>query len=921
MRDRLEVRRRVAAALEDFDNGRMPVTVIVGVPGVGKTTVLLDSIAGVKAATVVRARATVMGRDLPFGVIQQLFGPLVAADPSHPAFTGPGGPIAELVTTGVASADAAGLAFSLRWAFARLADDGVVAISIDDLQWIDDPSLRLITSVVPLLAGVKVSVAATIRSGEELEQSRLADLIALAATMELGPLGVDGVEDMIGDRALNPFEVHARTGGVPFYVESVIEDYDRGGSASASRKVAFSITSRLAHLSDDHAKVTRALAILEADATHATLAALSGVPADAVPGVMRDLESAAIATSDPRPGVVHPIVGEAILEAMGDSLVAQYHDHAAVVLEELGLPAASVATHLLHGTRTRSAERVRHLVSYGSTLASSPSGAHAVPYLRAALDDMPQLDPQRAEVLRTYARVAFAAGDLEAAAAAHRERASLLTDPVDIALALADQGDALGPLGRHEQARDLYERGLAAVEGSSTRARSEVHTELLARMVSSELVSDPRVASRVDDARARLASLASSPLTLADARLVSALGVEHTLAAVDPDWPVEELTTRALEAWPRDTPGFADDPTTYMLSGVLNHLDRFDEGVALLSDAAVDGRRTRHVLTEATALYCRGAMLTMAGRIQRARGDLEGAVGTVQFGWSHFRESAEFLLVRCHLWSGDIAGAREVVDSIGTSPAPPLLRSLRHLSRAELMIADQQYAAALDEAYASRDLQSTGIPATAMGWEAVAFDALMAAGDVDQALRMAQDELASVTAARSSARPRAQALLRIAMASQARPDALATARAALAATLPRRRRDLALARRTLAAALVADGGADAQREAQTLLIDAMQYAREERLTPMVADLTRRLAGLGVAMPASTHEQRLSELSSAEYRVAALAAEGLSNRDIAARLFVTVKTVEFHMSRVFRKLGITSRTAIAEAFALDESSAA
>src|SRR4051812_2323490 len=56
------------------------------------------------------------------------------------------------------------------------------------------------------------------------------------------------------------------------------------------------------------------------------------------------------------------------------------------------------------------------------------------------------------------------------------------------------------------------------------------------------------------------------------------------------------------------------------------------------------------------------------------------------------------------------------------------------------------------------------------------------------------------------------------------------------------------------------------------------------------------------------------LTASEDRVAALAAEGLSNREIAQRQFVTVKAVEWHLGNVYRKLDIGSREELAEALA-------
>jgi DNA-binding CsgD family transcriptional regulator len=59
------------------------------------------------------------------------------------------------------------------------------------------------------------------------------------------------------------------------------------------------------------------------------------------------------------------------------------------------------------------------------------------------------------------------------------------------------------------------------------------------------------------------------------------------------------------------------------------------------------------------------------------------------------------------------------------------------------------------------------------------------------------------------------------------------------------------------------------------------------------------------------------LTPSERRIAAMAAEGLSNREIAQALFVTPRTVEMHLSSAFRKLGISSRTQLPAALAAAE----
>ena len=67
--------------------------------------------------------------------------------------------------------------------------------------------------------------------------------------------------------------------------------------------------------------------------------------------------------------------------------------------------------------------------------------------------------------------------------------------------------------------------------------------------------------------------------------------------------------------------------------------------------------------------------------------------------------------------------------------------------------------------------------------------------------------------------------------------------------------------------------------------------------------------------APTRSSGPGALTPSERRIAALAADGLTNRDIAQQLFVTPKTVEVHLSAVYRKLGIASRRALGSALAV------
>lgn len=110
----------------------------------------------------------------------------------------------------------------------------------------------------------------------------------------------------------------------------------------------------------------------------------------------------------------------------------------------------------------------------------------------------------------------------------------------------------------------------------------------------------------------------------------------------------------------------------------------------------------------------------------------------------------------------------------------------------------------------------------------------------------------------------------------------------------------------LAGLLLLDGAVE---EATTMLRTVEIYAGRQNLWPLQSRVRRLLERMGET-PRRMEAEALAILTVAERRVALLALDGLTNRDIAALLAVSVKAVEAHLSKVYRKLGISSRGALA-----------
>ncbi|MFZ1879113.1 MAG: LuxR C-terminal-related transcriptional regulator, partial [Gaiellaceae bacterium] len=107
--------------------------------------------------------------------------------------------------------------------------------------------------------------------------------------------------------------------------------------------------------------------------------------------------------------------------------------------------------------------------------------------------------------------------------------------------------------------------------------------------------------------------------------------------------------------------------------------------------------------------------------------------------------------------------------------------------------------------------------------------------------------------------------------------------------------------------------ANRRTEARERLRQGVEIAHRIGALALIEQANNQLAATG-ARPRKLVQTGLETLTASERRVAQLAAEDMSNKEIAQALFVTVKTVEVHLSSVYRKLEITSRRQLASELA-------
>lgn len=274
-------------------------------------------------------------------------------------------------------------------------------------------------------------------------------------------------------------------------------------------------------------------------------------------------------------------------------------------------------------------------------------------------------------------------------------------------------------------------------------------------------------------------------------------------------------------------------------------------------------------------------------------------------------------LVECRLARGELAEAMVLGDELAPylqhdadAEADALPSALAHQARGDLAAALGDVDLALQH-YSRAGLLAPDAPPERLPWRCGAALAHLRGGDARTASTLAREQ---VDLAQASGSPYAMATaLRTlaAVAIDTGPDRiqhLLRARAVLSGN--RADRLAAQIDTDLAGLLLLTHASDAEQRALALLRSAEEHAGRQELWPLQGRVRRLLDRLG-QQPRKVETEAMAALTASERRVARMAADGLTNRQIAQELVVTVKAVEWHLSHVYRKLGIGSRTLLAE----------
>lgn len=911
----------VRELIVDAAAGNARIAVVEGPAGIGKSGLL--AALRVEAAAgdfrVLSARGTDLERAFPFGVVRQLFEPLVAsgagerwlvdaASAAAPVFRAPD------VDDGAGQQDVSFAALhGLYWLTLNLAADGPLALVVDDLHWADVPSLRFLSYLAHRLEGVPLLVALGIRTAEPgTDAALLAELVAdpLSTHVRPGPLTVAAVDELVRERLGEPpapafsKACHEATGGNPLLLHELLKTLAGEGVQPVakqarlvrelgSRAISRTVLMRLARLSQDAVGVARSVAVLGEGADIRAIAEVGEIDPARVATATRELTRAEILRPDVRLEFVHPLVRDAVYGDLAAGERELLHARAVAALRRVDAPIEQIASHWLILPRRGDPEVAAALREAAGMAHGRGAPDGAVAYLSRALEE-PLSDGDRAHVLL---ELGLAAAELQLDEASDWLRAAYeaLTDPVERARAAAVLARQLCVAGRAPEAAEAVRTALAELPDDADDERRRLEAmELFAVAFGAPA---PAFGDRLEELRAGIgegAWVLESQVTLYEALLCR---------------PAVECVPRARAAIEEGSILLTDPPGALACIIVLV-LAELRDGLELLEGLRGVAHRSGSLFSVVGLQVWRSWSLLTFGEIDEAAESLQDAAET-HAAWAGTRmvatDHTAAFLVRTLLEQSDLAGAQRALA--GCAPATPGSDAwhFARLAEAELLLADGRDAevvALLERMEPS--VRRADNPAW-LPWRPVAARALARLGRAEEALSVAEQDLERARRWGAPG-PIGRALRVRAELAGGDEEQLREAVDVLAQSAWRLERANALASLGRAVRL-----RRRPTDAREPLAQALEIAESCGATALARDVRTELYATG-ARPRTSSTTGAGSLTPSELRVAKLATEGKTNREIAQALYVTPKTVEVHLSSAYRKLGIKSRSRLAPALA-------
>ncbi len=923
----------ISALLKEAAGGSGNLVVLEAPAGMGKTQLLTAARAMAQAhdMLILEARGLELERDLAHGVVRQLFEHTLRLpeDQRQGLLQGAAAlacPVLESVESDLPTrrpglpSQGEGSLFpalhGLYWLLVNLAEHSPLLVIVDDLHWADPPSLCFLLYLCGRLDGLPVLLAVAVRPAES-ESDLLARLVSWprAEVLRLRALSEGAVASVVrasyGTEAEERFcrGCHAATRGNPYFLRELLRTLRDQGvqptEASLPRlhdvapvSISRDLVLRLQRLPSGARELARAVALLGERTPLRQAAALARLEEHQADEVADALSAVEILDASRPLRFVHPIARAAIYADLGPGGRARGHLRAARLLTDEAAPADRVASHLLHCEPMGDDWAVDTLRSAAAGALARGAVETAVAYLRRCLEEPPPVG--------RLSQILWELGAAEkrldpAASLEHLQQALEGTEiPRERALICLELLQALLTVGRVQEAVNIVQSCIAAVEGTDTELALRLEAELITGLRQG-LATSPLADQRLSRWRGRVQG--ESP---AERLILAHLAVLSALTGSDAAC-VAELAERALGDGRLLADQTSDSILFYLPLYPLMCADRFQIVETCLDAALRDAQSRGSLQAFALASMFRSFLAYARGQISDAEAEARQATeaATQLPGWRYALPGALDALVSALIERGDLEGAegalranafdQELADSV---PSRLLLAT-----RGRLRLAQGRTRDGLDDFLELMGREEQRGPGNLFLNPYRGFAALGACllGDTDRALELVDQELRR---ARIWGSPRILGtVLYLAGLVHGGSDGLDLLREAVEVL------EESPARLARGQALVEFGAAlrraGHDSDAVKPLRRGLDLAYRCGATTLAERTRAELFVLG-ARPRRPALSGIDALTPSERRVARMAAEGPSNRDIAQALFVTLGTIEVHLTHVYQKLNIRSR---------------
>jgi DNA-binding CsgD family transcriptional regulator len=878
--------------------------VLSGEAGIGKT-ILWD--AGVEEAQnhhgdVLMCRGIEAEASLSFAGLSELLAPVFAdvADSLLPPRRRALEVALLLVEPGETAPDAHAIGLAVLDVLRALAERGPVLVALDDLQWLDPASAGVVQIALRRLRDEPVRLIATVRLGPDLTSPVELDRIFPASRhvqLAIGPLSHGAIHALLEDRlGLNLTRtelarVWDATGGNAFFALELGRELVRtdtrptpGQPLRVPASLQELLGGRLGRLPTDTGDVLLQIASL----ARPTIEVVARVHGDGT-RVAEALEAAA---------------REGVLELDGSNIRFAHPLLASICYEQAPVWKRRAVHRLLASAVSDLEERARHLAlaaegpddAVASSLesAAEQAGARGAPAAAGELwelaagltPDDPALARQRRLRAATCHRLA---GDGERAVAMHGELLQEVPSGIERADILIDLVQT--QRGDYRRLIDLCDEALAEAAGDDVRCAAILGYRAGVRLWEAD------VRSALLDCRAalELAERSGDPRSVAEAiaRVATAetYSGEITPGLVERGVEIEERLGLTLEYY---------ESPRYARARLLVRLGELDDPRAVLEGLEATAAAQGDEGTRVMVLWPLTMLEWIAGRWQRA---LEHAAAaselTEQTEYPHARGWVGRVRALLEADLGLVEEARASAETTleyarATSNAFFAIATLGVLGRLELALGNLGAAGDRLRELPAQLLAGGVNDPTSQVW-ADAIETLIGLGELERAREYLEQyeanaqRLGSPWARAGAARCRG-------LVAAAEGD-LAAATAAFEASLADTARFPLERARTLLCLGTARRRAQQKRAARETLERALTIFEELGARLWAEKARAELGRISGRRPAD------NELTETERRVAELAAQGRTNREIAAELYMGISTVEAHLSQVYRKLGV------------------